>query len=498
MHDSNVIRAAKIGMHTSVEILVSRRNPRMDETGCAPPGEHAEISFPYCIDLGTMMQINKSTGASRPIRERPSGGYVTSLPGAVAVGAGASTLLWDDAADRAVGIILCLMCGDSLGATPEYLKLSWREMCTRWPGGLRDFQRGARLGLDPNDVRFGDYTDDTNAALALADSMVQCQGLDAQHAAENYGRFWLHEPERGCPDSAQIPMAAVLAGADITGVSRLLFPTGSFANGGAMRIGPVGWAFRTATNEQLRAAVQHATISSHVNPEAIDGAVVVAKAVSILASTASVHDIQPEVLLRQLKEVCRTRAMRSKISKLLVAWESRGSADEIWAEVVWTLGDDNVDKRAGSDAREGWFQIKATTAVACAIWAFCDRLQDPEEVIVGAVMLGGDTDTVGAIAGALCGALHGARWLPSRWLDNLENGEWGRDFAIRTGVGLSMLELHEPLNQLPRSALAELSYTEALQEQREALKCPVVLDMGSARNFRNWARNALQQRESSR
>ena len=43
-----------------------------------------------------------------------------------------------------------------------------------------------------------------------------------------------------------------------------------------------------------------------------------------------------------------------------------------------------------------------------------------------AVRLGGDTDTVAAMAGALAGARDGSRAIPTRWVEALEDGDRGR------------------------------------------------------------------------
>lgn len=61
------------------------------------------------------------------------------------------------------------------------------------------------------------------------------------------------------------------------------------------------------------------------------------------------------------------------------------------------------------------FQIRATDAAACAVWALCRHWHDPEAAIIGAVRYGGDTDTIAAMTGALAGALHGCGWVPARW-----------------------------------------------------------------------------------
>lgn len=42
-----------------------------------------------------------------------------------------------------------------------------------------------------------------------------------------------------------------------------------------------------------------------------------------------------------------------------------------------------------------------------------------EEAIVDAVMMGGDTDTIGAVAGAVAGARFGRDGLTERWLEPL-------------------------------------------------------------------------------
>ena len=52
-----------------------------------------------------------------------------------------------------------------------------------------------------------------------------------------------------------------------------------------------------------------------------------------------------------------------------------------------------------------------------------------EEAIVSAVNRGGDTDTVGAIAGAVAGARFGSDSLPERWLSGLNNREELEDLA---------------------------------------------------------------------
>ena len=64
---------------------------------------------------------------------------------------------------------------------------------------------------------------------------------------------------------------------------------------------------------------------------------------------------------------------------------------------------------------EDTFQIKAIDALCCAYYSFFRFFQDPVKAICFAASMGGDTDTIAKITGDLCGALHGASWIPERW-----------------------------------------------------------------------------------
>jgi len=149
------------------------------------------------------------------------------------------------------------MIGDILGTpyegTPRgFLRAMKSQKGTVWTC----FTPGQHMGLYHLPPRWGMYTDDTNSTMALAFSLVENQGLWPLHTAHQYGRFWVSEPVRGYPDSAKAVMQSVLKGADIYQTGTLSFPTGSFANGGVMRIAPIGIAYRNATVEEIHAAVK--------------------------------------------------------------------------------------------------------------------------------------------------------------------------------------------------------------------------------------------------
>jgi len=309
--------------------------------------------------------------------------------------------------DRCVGCLLGTACGDILGAAVE--GSSARDIRELY-GEIRDF---AEVGRG-----FGCYTDDTQMTLALATSLVECGYVDAAHVSANYAEFY--ESWRGYGGAAHRVMCLLQDGGDYRGTGRLQFPEGSFGNGGAMRIAPVGLAYRHATDDDLLEAVEDALVCTHVHPEAVDGALVQAQAVA-LAATTEPSTFDPNNFVRALSPVCQTDVMAAKLKSLA---EGLHREDEDW----YVIG------RVGNG-------IRASQAVAAALWAFLRYGQKPEECLIRAVGLGGDTDTIGAMAGALVGALHGSSWIPPRWYDNIENGIRGREEIVAVGKKLAALDV---------------------------------------------------------
>jgi poly(ADP-ribose) glycohydrolase ARH3 len=309
--------------------------------------------------------------------------------------------------DRCVGSLLGTACGDILGAVVE----GWAASEIRQKfGQVRDFAESSR--------GFGCYTDDTQMTLALATSLVESGRVDTAHVSAQYADFY--QPWRGYGGAAHRVMRLLADGGDYRGTGRLQFPDGSFGNGGAMRIAPVGLAYRHAAADMLAEAVEDALLCTHVHPEAIDGALVQAKAVAIAATTEP-GSFDPAGVVEMLAAACRTETMQAKLAAL--ADGLRQQDDDLF-----------VIARVGNG-------IRASQAVAAALWAFLRYGTQPEECVIRAVNFGGDTDTIGAMAGALAGALHGSSWIPVRWHDNIENGAHGRDEIVSVARRLAELDI---------------------------------------------------------
>jgi poly(ADP-ribose) glycohydrolase ARH3 len=322
--------------------------------------------------------------------------------------------------DRCIGCFLGGAAGDILGANFEFQS---REEIQREYGRVDRF-------LDSDRRPLGMFTDDTEMTLALASSLIECQGLDPQHCAAAYAAFFTSEPRRGYGPAVSKVLAMLSAGADYRTTGRAVYPEGSFANGGAMRIAPVGLAFRHADDAVLRDAVRLALLCTHVHPDAVDGAFIQARAVSILARTSDRSGLEVAPFLADLQSSAEGDAVKRKLDVVLKA-HSDSWTDEQMLSAVCTPNEYGKQ-----------FQIHAAEAVACALWAFACCRDDPEECIIRAVGLGGDTDTVATMAGALTGSLHGSAWIPRRWFDPMENQPGvGRDYLISLARRLAELDL---------------------------------------------------------
>ncbi|KXZ52278.1 hypothetical protein GPECTOR_10g910 [Gonium pectorale] len=163
---------------------------------------------------------------------------------------------------RVAGCMLGKFAGDVLGAPVE----GWaaEDIRSVYPDGLTSFAHTER-GL----LQRGGRVDDVHAARCYADE---------------------YQSHRGYGGTAYKVLACIkrhgINSESIKTIGTEFIPSGSFGNGGAMRIAPLGLVYRHAPPAVLRSAVAAALRCTHVHPTALDGALVVALAVGYLATRA--------------------------------------------------------------------------------------------------------------------------------------------------------------------------------------------------------------------
>lgn len=298
--------------------------------------------------------------------------------------------------DHFRGALLGTFVGDALGMPLE----GTGQILYGLHGEVRDLLH-ARLGL-------GTYTDDTQLMIGLAEALLDTPGsLSLDRVAARFGEVF--DPRRGYGGNAMNILASIDKGTPWRqAVERHLLPGGSFANGAAMRVAPVALAFFGDEEAVGRAAREQAEVTGHSHPVGAFGAELLALAVH--------------------------RALRRGPEK--EPFDAAGFADELRPRAVdefryaleWIP--ENLDAEPGLAVQVLGTGLRASHSVSFALWCFLAHADDPEEAMVRAVNAGGDTDTIGAMTGALAGAFHGASSLPARWVEPLENGGRGRDYVL--------------------------------------------------------------------
>ncbi|ASY76290.1 ADP-ribosylglycohydrolase family protein [Pectobacterium polaris] len=241
----------------------------------------------------------------------------------------------------------------------------------------------------------GEFTDDTSMALSLADAIIECDGdinADAigRHIlkwAESFDAF----NKNVLGPTSKIALKAIRQG---TPVSEL--ENNGVTNGAAMRASPLGCLLPAHDLDEFIDQVALASSPTHKSDLAIAGAVVVAWAISRAVDGASwqeIVDALPSVARHaQEKRITTFSASLAARLELALSIVRRANGTESASEQLYQL------IGAGTSTIE---------SVATAI-AMVELAQtDPNRCAILCANLGGDTDTIGAMATAICGALHG-------------------------------------------------------------------------------------------
>jgi ADP-ribosyl-[dinitrogen reductase] hydrolase len=300
------------------------------------------------------------------------------------------------------GVLLGLAAGDAIGLPRERLS---RRRADRLQGGT------------PLRHRFicgrGLTSDDTEHACMTAQSLMASGGepeLFARSLAWRL-RFWF----LGLP--AGLGWATLRAcGKLCVGFSPERSGVFSAGNGPAMRA-PVLGVYESQDLDRLKALVRASTQLTHTDPRAEAGALAVALAAAYGTREGPAGVRDAERFFAALRPHLRDDELLGHLRRA-EEFLARGASV---AEFVDALG--------LKDGVTGY--IHHTVPVALYAWL---RLpEDFRAAVESVVVLGGDTDTTGAIVGGLSGATLGPGAIPREWLDGLR--EWPRTVAWLRGLG---------------------------------------------------------------
>ena len=268
---------------------------------------------------------------------------------------------------RAQGCFLGQVAGDSLGSLVEFQ--NHEAIIEKYPNGLRELKSGGFWR-----TLAGQPTDDSEMAILLARSIVKNNGYYPEEALKSY-QYWYNSNPFDCG----FTISSALNGR----LNKL-----SQANGAMMRVSPLG-VFGSNYNLTQVAdwSIQDCKLT-HPNIICIQANALYTMAVSYAVK------VGPDPL---------------DIYKNIVTWAKGMCVESILLETILKSKDSKPLEYCN---KQGWVLI----ALQNTLWQLLHAV-DLEEGIVDTVMNGGDTDTNGAICGALLGAVYSKDAVPQQWVD---------------------------------------------------------------------------------
>jgi len=255
------------------------------------------------------------------------------------------------------------------------------------------------------------YTDDTAMSIGIAESIVNTGCLDEQDLGKTFRENFTREPWRGYASGPPnvFSMVEELGIAYGEAAQRLFGGSGSFGNGSAMRVVPVGLVFHDSPDLYEMARVSAAV--THAHPLGIDGAAVQSKAVALAVQHEPEDTFASNVFVQDLLGFARTPQMSDKIREVgdLLLGQTPPSA------AVQRLGR----------------TVAVHESLPFALYSFLRHPKSFEDCLWCAILNGGDRDTMGAMACAISGAYLGIKAIPQSWIEKLENRRYVEQLALK-------------------------------------------------------------------
>lgn len=277
--------------------------------------------------------------------------------------------------DRVRGALYGVAVGDALGAPLEFMNAT--QIKQQYGAPVREMVGGGWLSLAP-----GETTDDTDMTLAVCEGIMESPSAPIEPIGRRFIQWVDTQPKdvgMTCMRSIQTARANLAAGMDAEAAWGAAGKRTAEENGD--RSGGNGALMRTiGTALAYEDAEERATRTTQI------------------AEMTHYDDLS--------SDICRYYA--DAVHRFIKDEQDAGLIPLYTMAGVSEYGFSNCVNPSG------W----APESMECAFFAFITE-GDFENALITAVNLGGDSDTIGAIAGGLAGAYYGYNAIPQRWIDAL-------------------------------------------------------------------------------
>jgi ADP-ribosyl-[dinitrogen reductase] hydrolase len=293
-------------------------------------------------------------------------------------------------ADCVAGCLVGLAVGDALGAPLEFLTRD--QVRKRFPQGLREMIASSLWNR-------GEYTDDTQMALLIAESLLQNDGFVASDVAKRFQTWSKVAKDVGIQTREVVNMAGYIEDPERCAWKYYTdHPDSSAGNGALMRCASIA-LFCLSCSEELVEMSRASARVTHQDPKAQSSCVILNDCIRA-AMRDDVRDARAEVLA-------------------LIPDTERST----WRRL------ERIENYREEEITSSGYTVHTLEA---ALWSFFTT-ESYEHAVVRAANLGDDADTVAAVCGALAGAYYGYSAIPERWREQLQDEVRIREIALALG-----------------------------------------------------------------
>ena len=312
--------------------------------------------------------------------------------------------------DKARGMLVGLAVGDALGAPVEFLPGPSNVYIKEMGDKIRHFHENYRA---PKGV----YTDDTEMALCITDSLLVNEGYDSYDIMRRF-HAWSEEGYRTYDDKPAHDVGLQTARAINEFMRHPLVAknhpkTESAGNGPIMRLAPIVLA-SISPNKEYKNTQDIVTDADLTNLTEL-----------AVLSCRETHDSYAAEVVAEMFSIALFTAMYAKGKSDVKFFaekyfELKGQEYEEFKEKYKHLLIDRARYADAEDLYDLGGYIVDTFAIA--LWGFLHS-DTFEEGMIRVIRLGGDTDTNAACYGQLAGAYYGYKNIPKEWREEVFKGD---------------------------------------------------------------------------
>lgn len=299
--------------------------------------------------------------------------------------------------DHILGTLYGMALGDAMGMPSELLS---RRLIQQIWGKIKGFEDSPEENPNAIGLVAGEFTDDTAQALVILDSLQENDFVpDKKIIGKNLIKWALKTDAFEKNILGQSSKAAL--NAIQKGENPEPYTLKAITNGAAMRIAPIGCLFGSDDLANLAKYVFRITETTHKTDVALGGAGMVAAAVSAALDGKSWD------AMMQTAEDCYDLISPYGAETYQASPKARL---QLALEFAKRYADDEEKFSLFVYEVIGTTTLMSEAAPAALAMAYYYR--EPERCALACANLGGDTDTIGAMATAICGAKAGAAGIP--------------------------------------------------------------------------------------